>query len=968
MLALVGSARGLGTSLAHAQYFGQNKIQYELYQLALDPLRPLRGLLLRRLGQPGDAHARPGREDRTRCSPSALGHHLSRRIPIILYASHNDFSADQRHPRADRRLDGRLHGGAARPRRGAVLGLVRGLPARARARARARVPVRHPLQRHRHVAALGPGLLPGAAVVRRGHGRVLLARHGAERRDVVPRRHAHRLHAAAASTRAATRSTRSGSRAIELPDRPLRRGAVPRRAQARPPDAQLRPRVRAHLRHVRRRSSTSSGAIYLRKRYWPTRRQRTSRPETYGRRLTDHRRDESNINISPSVSPQGDRVAYYSDRRQYTDIYVMSAFDGRVLRRVIRGERNVQFESMPLFRSVARVVAGRQPARAHRQEPRPRPAVRRRRHARAHVVQRLRAAVRRAAVPGVVAGRATRSWSRGCQGRPLRSLPRPRRAPAPSTRLTDDAWDEKEPTWSPGRPARHVLLRPARRRSCCSRSRRRAATATTDCYDLDLATRATSLRCSTRRARTTSRRGRPTAAGWRSSPTATARRTSTSTTRRDQHDHAADRRARRRDQPVVVAPERPARVLGVRPRRLGHVRGAGAAAPNDGVLMRLRATHPARCSAWRRRRSPPRRGLRASRAPRGALARRVAGQRHGARHVAHGAAAARPERERMARSPPVATEPPAWNGGRRTHEPMQATCRCCPRCRRHRRGRCPSARRSSSTAARSRFPTACSGRSRRPYHWHLGAEQANGGFAAATGFGFVGSTSLLFSDFLGDRNLYIATDVLPGLARGDQRAGDLQLPAAPAGTGAWARSTSRTTSSRGVTTLGEQLTQRPGVLGADVRRTGRSCRTRSTASAAPTSQFTQMFVQRTFYVRDVFGDYVRGTATYRSVTSPSVSLVGDNSLSGYYGPVNGSRYNLTFAPARGRCSRTRSRTRRSRSTTGKYWDLTSGYTFAFRTLDAGSWGRDPQAFRVGGFSTLRGYPGLRPGRFAAGAR
>src|SRR6185295_15808746 len=73
--------------------------------------------------------------------------------------------------------------------------------------------------------------------------------------------------------------------------------------------------------------------------------------ERFARRLTDHRRDQSYFNNAPAISPQGDRLAYISDRKQYTDVYVMSAFTGKVLRRVIRGERNVQFEAIPLLRS-----------------------------------------------------------------------------------------------------------------------------------------------------------------------------------------------------------------------------------------------------------------------------------------------------------------------------------------------------------------------------------------------------------------------------------------------------------------------------------------------------------------------------------------------------------------------------------------------------------------------------------------
>src|SRR5205814_10239571 len=45
------------------------------------------------------------------------------------------------------------------------------------------------------------------------------------------------------------------------------------------------------------------------------------------------------------------------------------------------------------------------------------------------------------------------------------------------------------------------------------------------------------------------------------------------------------------------------------------------------------------------------------------------------------------------------------------------------------------------------------------YHARLAPDYAGGGFYAAAGFGFVGSTQFVFSDFLGDHSLYVATDV-----------------------------------------------------------------------------------------------------------------------------------------------------------------------------------------------------------------
>src|SRR5688572_17447325 len=89
---------------------------------------------------------------------------------------------------------------------------------------------------------------------------------------------------------------------------------------------------------------------WLRKIYWPSVAERDG-PEEFARRLTDHRNDRSNINMAGAVSPLGDRVAYISDRRNYTDINIMSSLDGKVLKRVVRGNATRQFESVPSFRS-----------------------------------------------------------------------------------------------------------------------------------------------------------------------------------------------------------------------------------------------------------------------------------------------------------------------------------------------------------------------------------------------------------------------------------------------------------------------------------------------------------------------------------------------------------------------------------------------------------------------------------------
>jgi len=84
---------------------------------------------------------------------------------------------------------------------------------------------------------------------------------------------------------------------------------------------------------------------YLRKTYWPDIQDREE-PEDIAKRLTDHTKTKNFLNNSPALSPQGDKVIYISDRSDYTDIYLMSTIDGRNLGRLVKGQRSNLFEEL----------------------------------------------------------------------------------------------------------------------------------------------------------------------------------------------------------------------------------------------------------------------------------------------------------------------------------------------------------------------------------------------------------------------------------------------------------------------------------------------------------------------------------------------------------------------------------------------------------------------------------------------
>ncbi|MEX2115834.1 MAG: biopolymer transporter Tol [Bacteroidota bacterium] len=82
--------------------------------------------------------------------------------------------------------------------------------------------------------------------------------------------------------------------------------------------------------------------------YWPDIAKREE-PTEYARRLTDHTKLENFYNTSPAISPQGDRIAFLSDRDDYFDVYLMSVTDGEIIDKVVNGQRTSNFEELHLL-------------------------------------------------------------------------------------------------------------------------------------------------------------------------------------------------------------------------------------------------------------------------------------------------------------------------------------------------------------------------------------------------------------------------------------------------------------------------------------------------------------------------------------------------------------------------------------------------------------------------------------------
>jgi Tol biopolymer transport system component len=88
----------------------------------------------------------------------------------------------------------------------------------------------------------------------------------------------------------------------------------------------------------------------LKKIYWPDIADR-KRPIDFAQtvRVTDHKQDGSYFNTSPSISPNGDRLAYISDRDRFRSVYILDLNNPKNIDKIVEGEENVDFEELHLL-------------------------------------------------------------------------------------------------------------------------------------------------------------------------------------------------------------------------------------------------------------------------------------------------------------------------------------------------------------------------------------------------------------------------------------------------------------------------------------------------------------------------------------------------------------------------------------------------------------------------------------------
>src|SRR5262245_48101353 len=621
--------------------------------------------------------------------------------------------------------------------------------------------------------------------------------------------------------------------------------------------------------------------IWLRKTYWPTVATKEN-PEEFARRLTDHRHDESNLNTSPAVSPQGDRIAYFSDRRQYTDVYLMSALDGKVLRRVIRGERSVQFETIPSFRSAltwspdGRMIgltaksAGRDVLYLVSAKD-------------GRVVKRFDLHVDAAYFP---------SWSPVSDSVVVVGVKDGRSdlwmvdsGTGEITRITNDTWDEKEPCWTPD--GRHITFSSDRSAPVVLHPQRQErGFGAYGLFDLDLATGQVVPLIDThgddhspawssdgrKLAFITDRSGTPNIALYDVADSSVTQLTDvlggvTSLSWSRENDRLVFSAFNRGGFDVFAVKE-PLSIDAVMA-RLRRQSPQAVVSVSTAAHESIRDTIPVR----------PTLGALATAWPESVTT--VTDTARTARPVVEGPVSLGGHAD-SSRASTDRFEPPPWNAGRFSQYPT----------RRDTVPRLPERTPLVDRGGPFALPDSVLAQSPSPYKVRLAPDFAGGGFYAASSFGFIGSTQFLLSDFLGNHSVYIATDVFSSsLDETNALVLYNYLPRRWDFAGGMFHFTNYYSSR--VTTLGA-------ALGSPRLFSERNFGALASASY-PFDRFRRMELSLTQLFAEIrFYDPLFGTPLerrYQSVTSPSVSLVTDNALFGYYGPVYGRRYNLTYSQA-----------------------------------------------------------------------
>ncbi|MEO0215744.1 MAG: hypothetical protein ABIL14_01860 [candidate division WOR-3 bacterium] len=87
---------------------------------------------------------------------------------------------------------------------------------------------------------------------------------------------------------------------------------------------------------------------YYQVKYWP-KITLTEYFDSFARIVYDHNKTNSYYNTSSAISPNGDKIAFISDRQGAAELIIISSIDGRILKKLVRAEYSAGYEGLHLY-------------------------------------------------------------------------------------------------------------------------------------------------------------------------------------------------------------------------------------------------------------------------------------------------------------------------------------------------------------------------------------------------------------------------------------------------------------------------------------------------------------------------------------------------------------------------------------------------------------------------------------------
>ena len=87
----------------------------------------------------------------------------------------------------------------------------------------------------------------------------------------------------------------------------------------------------------------------MKEQYWPEISTRDNLNDI-ARQLTNHEEWKNTYNVAPAISPDGSRIAILSNKSGSMAYYMLSATDGKILKKIVQGERTSEYEELHILK------------------------------------------------------------------------------------------------------------------------------------------------------------------------------------------------------------------------------------------------------------------------------------------------------------------------------------------------------------------------------------------------------------------------------------------------------------------------------------------------------------------------------------------------------------------------------------------------------------------------------------------